>query len=108
MVVAVLPEGVTDEGLNVQLMPDGPVQLKVTAPVNPLTGATLSMRVVDPPTETVALWVDAENVKSGVVPPPPVLTSIVPKSPCVSPARPAVKYKVSGLPVPPAPNTRAH
>jgi hypothetical protein len=85
------PDGVTEEGLKVQLIPVGPLQLNVTMPVNPLVGAMLKLTVVDPPTATVAVCDAAASVKSGVLPPPPALASIVPNKPCVSPANPAVK-----------------
>jgi hypothetical protein len=55
IVVAAVPDGVTVDGLNVQLIPVGPWQLKVTVPVNPLVGEMFNMILVDPPTATVAV-----------------------------------------------------
>jgi hypothetical protein len=43
VVLAAAPLGVTEEGLNVQLMPAPPEQVKVTVPVNAFRGETFSM-----------------------------------------------------------------
>ena len=70
-----------------------PLHARVTVPLNPFTGATLSVAVVEFPAVTVAAPADALKPMVGVLPATVVL-AIPAKRPCASPARPAVKKTV--------------
>lgn len=65
-VVAALPDGVTVEGLNEQLVPLGNPELaKLTVELNPFCGVTVSVTAPSPPELTVNEPGDAPNVKLG-------------------------------------------
>lgn len=66
-VMVVLPEVVTEVGLNDAVTPAGmPLTEKFTAPVNPFNGATATLYAVPCPRTTVWLAGEAESVKSAV------------------------------------------
>jgi hypothetical protein len=63
VVITVLAMGVTDEGANVQLAPEGsPVQVNETAWLKPLMGVTVSAKAADRPCLIVAEVGDASTV----------------------------------------------
>jgi hypothetical protein len=63
VVIALVPT-LTVEGLNVQVIPAGARQLKVTAPVNPSCGATVSVTSVERPRPTMMEGVCCVNWKT--------------------------------------------
>ncbi len=78
----VLPEPVTEDGLNVALEPPGaPDNWKPTVGFDPLAGVTLTVYVAVPPLRSVALPGEAESEKS---PPAAVPTTRVTVVECVT------------------------
>src|SRR5208283_79877 len=65
VVVAGPPSGVTLEGLNEQLVPVGPEQLKLSGPLKLLTGVTVIVAVPLCPAYTLRLEVEELTEKSG-------------------------------------------
>ena len=88
----------TEEGEKLHVAFAGkPEHARVTFPLKPFTGATLTVGVVEPPTGTVAADADVLNPKVGAA--PAVVAFVMPASnPCDSSASPAVKYTVFGFP----------
>src|ERR1700726_637438 len=109
LVVAAVPAcGVTGLGEKEQEASAGsPEQENVVAALNPLRLLTVTVSWADWPTLTVAVLGEAAMLKSPVAGGGVVFAVSVAKRPCCSFARPAVKNRVLGSPVPPAPNTRS-
>lgn len=104
---AALDPGVIEVGLNEQVTPAGGlVQESDMVLLKPPTALELIVKLADCPGETVALWADNAKEKSALV--AMAAGRRVAKRPLVWLAPPAVKYKVLGSPVPPAPKTMSH
>jgi hypothetical protein len=70
--IVVDPDVVTEVGSNVAVVPDGrPVTLKLTVPVKPSAGMTVTVYVVLSPGATVRNAGERQSMKSG----PPILTN---------------------------------
>ena len=102
----VLDPGVMVAGDREQVMPAGWEQDKEIGPLNPPAALAPTVRVAAWPGATVALCAERVSEKSALVT-VDAGTSVANK-PVVCELPPAVKYRVFGSPVPPAPKTMSH
>src|SRR5271166_786646 len=103
---AALDPGEIVLGAKVQVRPEAGAQESEICPLKPPTAADPIFTVPLPPAVTVTLW--AERLREKSAPVTEVAGTRDANKPLVWFAPPAVKYRVFGSPVPPAPKTMSH